>query len=70
LIPAGANKLQAKEVTEYVTKVLKYKKEFEVKSKANKKLKDKKLKNKASKASKSENDGRWVTVNDKRFVIV
>jgi hypothetical protein len=64
LITAGAKKSQAKEVTEYVTKVLEYKKGFEKKSQANKKLKDKKLKNKASKASKLGNDGHWVTIND------
>jgi len=64
LITAGAKKSQAKEVTQYVTKVLEYKKGFEIKSKANTKLKDKKLKNKASKASKSGNDGHWVTIND------
>jgi hypothetical protein len=69
LIPAGANKTQAKEVTQYVTKVLEYKKGFEKKSQANKKSKDKKLKNKASKASKSGNDGHWVTINDKPVLI-
>ena len=69
LIPAGANKAQAKEVTQYVTKVLEYKKGFEKKSQANKKSKDKKLKNKASKASKSGNDGHWVTINDKPVLI-
>lgn len=69
LIPAGANKTQTKEVTEYVTKVLKYKKEFEKKSNANKKYKDKKLKNKASKPSKSGSEGHWVTINDKPVLI-
>ena len=69
LIPAGANKSQAKEVTEYVTRVLEYKKGFEKKSKANKKSKDKKLKNKASKASKSGGEGHWVTINDKPVLI-
>ena len=69
LINAGANKTQAKEVTEYVKRVLEYKKGFEKKSKANKKLKDKKLKNKASKANKSGNDVHWVTINDKAVLI-
>ena len=32
LITAGANKAQAKEVTQYVTKVLEYKKGFEIKT--------------------------------------
>ena len=64
LITAGAKKSQAKEVTQYVTKVLEYKKGFEIKSQANKKLK-----NKASKVSKSGNDGHWVTINDNPVLI-
>lgn len=58
LIAAGAKSDQAKEVIEYVKKVLEYKKEFEKKSEANKKLKDKDLKE-----SKLEKDGHWVTID-------
>lgn len=59
LIPAGATKSQAGEAIEYVEKVLEYKKEFEKKSEANKKLKDKDLKE-----TKLEKDGHWVTIDD------
>jgi hypothetical protein len=66
LIAAKAAKAQAQEVIEYVEKVLEYKKEFEKKSEANKKLKDKDLKE-----SKREvnGDGHWVTINDNPVLI-
>lgn len=64
LIAAGATKAQAQEVIEYVKKVLEYKKEFEKKSEANKKLKDKDLKE-----SKLRKDGRWVTIDERPVLI-
>lgn len=64
LIAAGATELQAEEVIQYVNKVLEYKKEFEKKSEANKKLKDKDLKE-----ATLEKDGRWVTIDDHPVLI-
>ena len=64
LIAAGAKADQAKEVIEYVKKVLEYKKEFKKKSEANKKLKDKDLKE-----SNLEKDGHWVTIDDHPVLI-
>ncbi len=64
LIAAGAKKSQSEEVIEYVEKVSEYKKEFEKKSEANKKLKDKDLKE-----TKMEKDGHWVTIDDHPVLI-
>jgi len=64
LIAAGAKAEQAKEVIEYVKKVLEYKKEFEKKSEANKKLKDKDLKE-----GKLDKGGHWVTIDDRPVLI-
>ncbi len=64
LIAAGAKSDQAKEVIEYVKKVLEYKKEFEKKSEANKKLKDKDLKE-----TNLQKDGHWVTIDDHPVLI-
>jgi len=64
LIAAGATKTQAEEVIEYVKKVLEYKKEFEKKSEANKKLKDKDLKE-----GKLDKGGHWVTIDDRPVLI-
>ncbi len=64
LIAAGAKSNQAKEAIEYVKKVLEYKKEFEKKSEANKKLKDKDLKE-----TNLQKDGHWVTIDDHPVLI-
>lgn len=64
LIAASATKTQAQEVIEYVKKVLEYKKEFEKKSEANKKLKDKDLKE-----GNLKKDGHWVTIDDHPVLI-
>ncbi len=64
---AGATDAKAKEIIEYVEKVLAYEKEFAKKSKANKKLKDKE----PSKVSDNNSeDGHWVTLDNGRHVFI